>query len=232
MSDQDPHERIGAAIRTTAASVQAPASLRAHVEAERAAHRPPAGVWVLSAPRHRHRSRRVRLLVTAGATAGAACTAALALLSGGGPPAAPTVAEAATIALGPATDPPPPRQRDNPSFLAADVDGLPFPAWRAAGWRVSGQRRVRLDGREVLAVFYTAPAGERVGYAIVSGPGLAVPAQGRAVTNGSVRFTVLRRGAVRLITWRQAGHTCVIAGTHTSSQQLLALAAASAPSRY
>jgi hypothetical protein len=79
----------------------------------------------------------------------------------------------------------------------------------------------------VTTVFYRAPTGIRAGYSIVSGKTLALP-HGRWVTTQAIRYTFSPVGSARLVTWRQGGHTCVIASHSLSDQMLLKLAVADA----
>lgn len=201
-------EDIGAAIRAAASGVRAPASLRERVEAGRARG---GGA----------RRRRGRLL-GGGLAAGLAAAAVVLVLvlSGGG---APTVADAAAVALSPPSGPAPGEVPGAP-LLRARIGELAFPYWDDRfGWRAVGQRTARVHGRETRTVFYADAAGRRLGYTIVGGPGLDVPAGARQVRHGTT-VTLLRRDGARIATWRRDGHTCVLAGRGVPDRQLVALA--------
>jgi hypothetical protein len=191
----------------------APASLRGRIDELSSAR----------GPRTARRWRRA--LVLPGATAIAVVVAAIVVLIGGGS-SAPTVPAAARLALASATLPAPrvdPAQRSNLSLQAA---GIPFPSWGAkAGWKTTGARSDVLDGRRITTVFYVGRDGDRIGYAISSGPPLA-GINGDTVTRYGVRFTLAQQGLARVITWVRSGHTCVIAGNSVSYATLLALAGA------
>jgi anti-sigma factor RsiW len=194
-----------------AVDVAAPASLRAHVQ-------------VVAGERTARRSRPARRLVLP-ALALAVAVVAVVLLAGSGT-GAPTVPQTAHLALAAAVAPAPEPSLQHPDRLAAEVDGVPFPNWKAtAGWTATGARTDRIGGRRIVTVQYRGPGGQRVGYAIVSGPPLRDVA-GRAVQSSGVRFTLARHGPVQFVTWVRAGHTCVIAGTGASITpgMLLALA--------
>jgi len=53
-------------------------------------------------------------------------------------------------------------------LLEASVDGLAFPDWSERGWRATGLRRDRIDGRDAVTVRYAARRGSLT-YTIVSG---------------------------------------------------------------
>jgi hypothetical protein len=202
-------EEIGAAIRATVSEVGAPSGLRRRVEGQRRARG----------------ARRVATPRLAAGLVSAVAVAVVALVLIGRPGAGPTVADAASAALAPATAPAPARDRRHPWLLGAAVDGVAFPHWRERfGWRATGLRRMRLRGRPATAVVYRGPAGERLGYVIVSGAALRIPAPARVVTRGGVRFAVLGRGDAVVVTWRRAGNTCVVAARGVPAARLLTLA--------
>jgi hypothetical protein len=186
----DSTDPIGAAIAATAATIAAPMSLRESVQRDR----------------HRVRQRRVRGRVLGGGLAGLAAVTAVALvlvLPGSGP----SVADAAKLALASPTRaaPGPGAERGT---LDASVSGVRFPTWR--GWRVVGQRDQDVAGRAARSVVYESPSGQRVGYAIVSGEALDVP-DGTRHRIGGTEMVSLRTGGATVVTWRVAGHTCVLA---------------------
>jgi hypothetical protein len=167
-------------------------------------------------------------LVVPAAVALACVTAAIVILTGGA--GAPTVRQTAHVALAAAVTGPPAADASDHERLAVRQSGIPFPSYAGSRtWRASGTRTDTLSGRRVTTVFYTSAGGARVGYAIVSGAALTPPA-GRVVTGGGIRYVIAPAdgGRGRLITWRRAGHTCVIAGRGVSTATLLRLAAADA----
>jgi hypothetical protein len=205
----DETDDIGAAIQAAAASVRVPASLRERVADER---------------RSSARRRRRRTGLVGGALAVAAATAAalvLALPDGGGP----TVTEAAQAALAAPTAPAP-AAVPGTRLLGASVDDVSFPNWEVAlGWRAVGQRSGRVDGRPARTVVYQDRAGRRIGYTIVGGDALDVP-DGTLRRVAGTAVTVLDRDGVTIATWRQRGHTCVLAAKDVGADTLVGLAAA------
>jgi hypothetical protein len=175
----------------------------------------------------RRAARRVlpRLrLVAAGALAATAILAAVLALSAATTPA-PTVSQVSRLALGTATAPAPGESPHEPRVLASSVEGLHYPYWGAAlGWQAVGARSDRVRGRAVTTVFYADGQAKRVGYAIVAGRPLALPRGGTAVRWHGIAFRVLRSGAATTVTWRQDGHTCVLAARGVGSEELLRLA--------
>jgi hypothetical protein len=155
----------------------------------------------------------------------AAVIAVIVLVRGG--TATPTVEQTTHLALAAATFPAPAANRPGSYVLAVHASGtggIPFPSYVGhTGWKASGLRRDTLQGRQVTTVFYRASSGARVGYSIVGGNALKVPA-GRTWTVDGTRY-ILRAGEkYSFVTWRRDGHTCVIAGRSVTSGTLLRLA--------
>jgi hypothetical protein len=195
----------------------APAALRARVRemTDGAAH--------TARPRRVARWRRSLLVPVA--TALAVAVAALVVLLGSGGSSAPTVPQTARLALAAATSPAPPEDPAHSGLLRLRVGGIAFPYYgRTAGWEATGARTDTIGGRRIVTVFYMAQ-GHRVGYAIVSGDPLEVSG-GQLINEHGVGYRLQHAGDALLITWRQGGHTCVIAGHRVSTSTLLALAAA------
>jgi hypothetical protein len=190
--------------------VHAPAALRGSIEGS-----------IGAAPqRVRRRAARLRL---AGAGALAAAVV-LVLAFGGGGAHTPTALEATRVALEPATAASPAEDPHDRALLAISVEGLPFPYWGGArGWPTAGARTDRLDGRTITTIFYAA-GGRRIGYAIVAGTPLALPSAGAVVDRGGVRFHVLDAAGATVVTWRAAGHTCILAARGVPAHTLLELA--------
>jgi anti-sigma factor RsiW len=199
-----------ALVRGAVAEVEARPGLRARIEAERVARR---------APRVRPR----RLVLAAGfATAAAAALAlVLTLPSGVG---GPTLAEAATPATEPATDPAPGPDPAEPKLLDAEVEGVVFPSWAAKfGWRTAGSRTDVIEGRPMTTVFYEKD-GRRIGYTIVAGEALDVPADAAESTREGVELSSLQLEGREVVTWLRSGHTCVLSGEGVERDTLLELA--------
>jgi hypothetical protein len=211
---------------TAAVEVRAPASLHRELEA-------------LLAPAQRHggpsrrgavRARLGIRLAGAGALAASAVAVALALvlsggmvLSGGSSPGL-SVQRAAAFTLSPATMAAPVEDEAHRAQLAASVGGVPFPYWKERfGWRGSGARNDRVGGREVTTVFYSNAKGQRIGYAIASGPAPAAHG-GRLVRHWGVSYRVLGDGGATVVAWQRDGHLCVVSGRGVSARTLLSLA--------
>ena len=177
--------------------------------------------------RPRRAGRWRRSLYVPAATALAVAVGALVVLFGGGArvSSAPTIPQTAHLALAAATLPAPAEDPAHRGLLRLRVGGLAFPYYgRSAGWRATGARTDTIRGRRIVTVFYTG-RGRRVGYAIVAGAPLGIDG-GTVVTHGGVTYWLQHTRATELITWRQGGHTCVIAGRRVSPRVLLTLASA------
>jgi len=194
-------------------SERAPSRVRASIESER-----------------RRRSRRpLPRLGTAWGTAAVAALAAvalaLALLLPAGAPGGPSVSQAASLALrGSAMPAPLPGGAYPPATLSTDVEEVYFPNWSGRfGWKADGQRIDRLGGRQAVTVFY-ARAGQRIAYTIVTAPALKLPHASTMSLNGTKLQTFSLRDRL-VVTWRRAGHTCVLSGVGVSQAELSRLAA-------
>jgi hypothetical protein len=207
-------------IATLAATVKAPETLHRRV-----------GEMAAEAQRRAPARRRIGWRMPAGrlALAGAAALAAVGVvlvvtLPGTGGGGALTPQAAAALALSPATLPAPSESASNRSQLAASVGGVSFPYWKERfGWRGSGARSDRLDGRTVTTVFYSNPNGQRIGYAILAG---AAPSTsgGSVVKRWGVSYRLSSQDGANVIVWHRGGHLCVIAGRGISPHTLLDLA--------
>lgn len=214
--DREPDtEHIGAMIRAAALSVQAPPELRARISDEDAQ----AG----RAARPRRPAFRPPALVAGLAACAAAVALALIALTGGA--GGPSVDDAVAAALKPATAPAPAVDGTNQTALKASVDGIAFPnyRWSEKRWSTAGARDDQLDGRAAKTVIYRSPKGD-VGYTIVDGKALDEPDGARIVNRGGVRLTVLRKDGADVVTWRRAGHTCVLASKTAGPDTLIRFA--------
>lgn len=205
---QELFERQRTAVLATRALAadEVPASLRSAVDDRRRA-------------RASRRSLRLAPRVAlAGAAAAAAAVVAAVLLTNG--PGAPTVADAARLATRAPTAPAPPSAGRPGTKLALAVDGVPFPdLTRFAGWSAVGVRTERIDGRAATAVFYRKD-GRRLGYVIVGGSGLDRPTEATVTYIRRAAYQTLRLDGRLAVTWRRAGHTCVLLGQATRAELL------------
>jgi hypothetical protein len=88
-----------------------------------------------------------------------------------------------------------------------------------------GTRGASLHGRRTMTVAYAGAGGARVGYTILSTPPIAVPGSAQRVVRGGTRLAVWRSRGATVVTWRRAGHTCVLASRSLEASRLLELAA-------
>jgi hypothetical protein len=157
--------------------------------------------------------RRRRAPAVALGLAGVAGALAWTIAALGGGQAALTVAQAATIAMRPATaGVAEPASDDHVALPGVQADGMPFPYWEDHfGWHATGERTDRMDGRLLTTVFYRRGA-ERIAYTIVSGTALP-PAQAvrTTVRAGTILAGSWSRGRP-VVTWLRLGHTCVLSG--------------------
>jgi hypothetical protein len=193
-----------------ASQMQAPASLRERIEADRArAGRAP---------------QRRRAVLGGGLAAALAVIAlALVLILPGGTPGSPSVSQAASLALRGPLSPAPPARGGTGLMLARDVDEVYFPDWAGIGWKPAGERVDRLEGR-VLDTIYYRGYGRLIAYTIVGGSALAQP---HPATLSSLNNTQLRSLGLSgriVVTWRRGGHTCILSGAGVPTKILLGLA--------
>lgn len=189
---------------------RAPMALRERVEALRER----------SAPKRR-RARRYGLTgVLTTAAAGVAVVLAVILAAGAG---GPTLSQASAFTLKPATGPAPGHTFDG--TLNLNVDGVPYPYWKDDfGWKASGSRVDKIDGRTATTVFYRK-GKSRIGYTIVSGEPVSVSGSPSVTVRHGTRFrSVLLHGST-VLTWERKGHSCILSGENMSRTQLLKLAA-------
>jgi anti-sigma factor RsiW len=200
-----------------ATQVRAPMALRERIEADRA-----------RAGRAPHRRRAV---LGSGLVAGLAVIAlALVLALPGGTPGSPSVSQAASLALRGALSPPPPARNGARTTLARDVDEVYFPNWAGIGWKATGERVDRIDGR-VLDTIYYRGYGKRIAYTIVGGSALAQPRIATVSRWNHTQLRSLARGGRTIVTWRRGGHTCILSGAGVRTHTLLRLAGAESATR-
>jgi anti-sigma factor RsiW len=160
--------------------------------------------------------------LAAGGSAAALAIVLARALSGG--PAGPSVADAARLASLPPNGPAPASANGSRTELAIGVEGVAFAnLLHSHGWRAVGVRRDQIDGRDATAVYY-AKGMRRIAYVIVAGSGLPQPSDARSSVRDGVEYKSLRIDDRPAVTWRRAGHTCVLIGK-ISTEELLELAA-------
>jgi hypothetical protein len=161
----------------------------------------------------------------AGAVAIAVLAVAIAVGLGGGGASALSLRLLAAPTLRAATLPAPTENRAHHAQLAAAVDGLPFPYWgERFGWRSTGAREDRIDGRTVTTVFYTNAGGRRIGYAILAGTPAPRIGGGVIAWRGGVSYRLLSENGAAIVTWLRDGHRCVLSGRGVPGATLLRLA--------
>ncbi len=201
--------RVVELVRNTAASDRAPARLRARIDAARPSRR----------------VRAQRRLVWGGSLAGALAAIALAaiLILPAGTPGAPSVSQAAALALrGPAAPAPVPSHAG--VNLGEALGDLYFPDWtRTFGWRAVGQRTDTINGRKAVTVYYQWH-GRRIAYTIVAAPALGLPSAKETVLDGTALRTLSMNHRL-VVTWRRQNHTCVLSGVGVPASVLHRLAA-------
>lgn len=198
------------AVRSAAARVSAPTTLRSRLERQRRVISP--------------RTRRRRLGL-AGALAACAATAALLVVAilPGGSPGSPTIVRAATLAARAPSGPPPSPAAD-PELLDLAGAGIPFPNYaRSFGWRPAGVRVDRFEGRTATTAYY-AKGAHRIGYTILSGPALHPPPGSHGAVRYGMRLWAYEAGDRTAITWLRSGRTCVLSGVRVPRELLFDLA--------
>ena len=153
-----------------------------------------------------------------GATGAIAASAALLLPSR---ESFPTVVQVVRVAAVSPRGPAPPVYPRNSRRLAAHVDDVWFPTWRAFGWRAVGRSRQTIEGRRAATVYYAHEGGAHIAYTIVAAGALRWPAGARVVTRGWRRFRIYSDAGRRVIGWREQGHECLIAGPRSLSEDAL-----------
>lgn len=201
MNDPDFQDEIGAAIRASAATVQAPQGLRHRVAARRS-----------------QRSRTARLAALATAVAVAATT--FLLLGGGGP----SVQQVAVAALDAPTSPAPAVDPRDPGLMDVRVGGLAFPNYEPRwGWQAVGVRTDEVAGRRAVTVVYRKGTGG-VHYTIVEGEPLTPPDGARRMQRDGKSFAAVREDGAQVLSWELEGQTCVLASRTVGTAGLLRMA--------
>jgi anti-sigma factor RsiW len=210
-------ERRAVTVLQATRADRAPAALRARIEAQRKERSAPLVRWRLA---------------YGGGLAGAlaAIGLALALILPAGTPGAPSISQAAALAVRGATAPAPgPAPHERSGLLNTNVGSLYFPNWtQRYGWQATGERRDHINGRVADTVYYRSH-GQTIAYTIVQAPALEIPKSTHSRLHGADLWT-LNMGGRQIVTWRKEGHTCVLSskpGVSVSELRTLAAAEAS-----
>lgn len=202
---------------------RAPASLRFAIETRRkqASRRPGRPPLIGSL-------RRGTPLYGGALGALAAAAIALIVLLPGAPTGAPAVIEAAALSLrGPALAAPA-HDAVHPGRLNADVQDIYFPNWSwGFGWQAVGQRVDRLNRKLAMTVYYSKDSRE-IAYTILEAPPLRWPGSRMLHLDGIDLQSFTNHGRL-VVTWRRAGHTCVLSGAGMTIGPLAKLASWQAP---
>ncbi|HYH91032.1 MAG TPA: hypothetical protein VEX67_17505 [Solirubrobacteraceae bacterium] len=112
--------------------------------------------------------------------------------------------------------------------LREEFAGVTFPEWDAEfGWRATGARSDRLDGRSSRTVYYEH-TGHRIAYTVLSGPPLEVPDHARRIRRDGLEIALYRdsdHGGHDVAIFERNGRTCVLAGHVMRTSTLVKLAA-------
>jgi hypothetical protein len=201
----------------------APAWLRERIDDERAAARLTRSRSVAPRPIASRLRLRAGSLALGGAVATAATSAVL--LIGGGGAVAPTVAQAAEIAVRAPVTPVQASRSDGPVLPGVRAAGLSFPYWEDSfGLRGLGVRWDRVGGHLLTTVTYVE-RGRKIEYTIASGAPLT-GARGAATTIwGGPTIRSFHAHGQLVVTWQRAGHTCVLTARGVPASLLVSLAA-------
>jgi hypothetical protein len=154
------------------------------------------------------------------ATAMAAVVAAIVLLLPGGTPGAPSVSQAAALAVrGPVMGAP----AKQGLKLNQDVQEVYFPSWSRLHWHAVGQRVDHLGDWVAVTVFYRW-RDKRVAYTILDKPALKWPGTQTFRVHG-VDFQGFSSHGRLVVTWRRSGHTCILSSKGLTLSRLATLAA-------
>jgi hypothetical protein len=223
MNDPRPHTETELIELVRSSDVRAPEALHRRIEqmvAEKSApssrRRTPWGALGAG------RSALVPRLASAAALA-VVVVAVLAIVLGGGGHSL-SVPQTTALTLSHPTAPAPRETKPTSGQLVAAVQGVHFPYWEERfGWRSTGQRTDKLQGRTVMTVFYANRGGQRIGYAIVAG-------RAPSVSGGSVKwlgghaYRLLSGSGTRTVVWVRSGRLCVLSGRGVAAGTLFRLA--------
>jgi hypothetical protein len=173
---------------------------------------------------HRRSPAAVRWGLSGAVAVAAGVTVLLVSLAGGGGSAL-TLRTAVALTLRPATMAAPVENPNNGTMLEASVDGVAFPYWEESfGWRSTGARSDRVDGRTVTTVYYADGHGHWIGYAIVAGTPAPHISGGLIRQREGTPYRFFTENGAEVVTWQRRGHLCVVAGHGVNAATLLSLA--------
>lgn len=206
----DRERHVSKMLHDSWSTIRAPAALRIWVETERATPRKAL---------HRAAYR------AAPAAALASLLLVALLISPVGTPGAPPLSQAAALASRGPSAPAPALDPSAPSVaLSRNLEGVYFPNWAPRfGWRAVGQRVDHINGRLARTVYYDRHA-HRIAYIILAAPALAQPRAVSSQRDGTELRTLTVDGRT-VVTWRRAGHTCVLSSVGMPAAELEQLAA-------
>jgi hypothetical protein len=203
--------------------LSAVAAIRAHRETA-----PPSLRAAVATARDRGRSRIAprRLQLASGLVVIATAIGLAALLAlPDSETGAPTIAQAAELSTFAPQQPAPGPYPGHASLLHLEVAEIPYPSWRGRfGWRAVGSRSDRIEGRRAVTLFY-GRGGRRIGYTILSGGTLPVPADARRTVRDGTALQSFEVDGQTVVTWQRKHHTCVLSGGGVSREALLRLGA-------
>lgn len=115
-------------------------------------------------------------------------------------------------------------ERPPPSPLPDPGSRRSFADYAAAdGWRPSGAREDRVEGRDALTVFWVR-GGRRIAHTALSGGPVDPPDDTRRTGRRGVLLRSLDVGGRTAVTWDENGHTAVISAVGISRAALYNLA--------
>jgi hypothetical protein len=206
--------RVVELLHDARASDRAPAGLRARIEAQR--------------PSRTVRTRRRIGYGGAFAAALAAVALAVTLILPAGSPGAPSVSQAAGLAMLGANVAAPTPDPATPAKLDSAVDDEYFPNWSERfATPATGARSDRINGRLAITVYYQW-RGKQLAYTIVAAPALHEPTA-RVTYEHGTEYRAFRENGRTIVTWRRDNHTCVLSGKNVPAFVLQRLAAWEAP---
>jgi hypothetical protein len=215
MSERSSHTESELIELVRSIDVRAPEHLHARIEAmvaERTGER-------------RRTARPFRLGFAAAVPALGVLALVLVLVFSGGSSPRLTLDKTVALTLRAPTMPAPAENPHNGTQLQAKVDGVAFPYWEESfGWRSTGARTDRLDGRTVTTVDYAGTHGQWIGYAIVAGAPAPHVDGGTIMRRGGTPYRFLSSHGALVVTWLRDGRLCVVAGHGVSTATLLSLA--------
>ncbi len=220
MSERPPHTEAEIVELVRSIDVQAPVELHRRIDAlvgQRGARPERESV-------HGRQPTAIRWGL-AGALALAAVAAVLVVSLAGGGGATLTLHSAVALTLRSPTMAAPAQDPHNATELAANVEGVAFPYWEDRfGWRSTGARADRLDGRNVTTVFYARGRSQWLGYAIVAGASALRVGGGVVREREGTRYRFQSIDGANVVTWLRDGHLCVMTGHGVGDATLMALA--------